>query len=215
MRVDEKAGNGRGRYCCCSPRHGMPSNSRNEGSERLSMTWRALSGGPYLAATTKGLLARDSNDSVASGAGAAAAAGAAGDRVTSRSWQGAALRVRVRVRVRAPARLNLTCSLCTTAYQRTRAHSPHPGLVTNTPTDGEMRVGSDPGRRSEAAGDDGDVCMLPPVTGDAYKLIIPTKREANNQSINSQSKWDNIRNFTKARNYTPLIIKVGRCRLKG
>ena len=36
---------GHGRHC--SPRHGMQSNSRNEGSKCVSMTWRASSSRPY------------------------------------------------------------------------------------------------------------------------------------------------------------------------
>jgi len=45
MRVHDVAGNGSGRYC--SPRHGMPWNSRNEGSKCVSVTWRATSARPY------------------------------------------------------------------------------------------------------------------------------------------------------------------------
>ena len=45
MCVNGVAGNGSGTHC--SPRHGMPFNSRNEGSQRVSMTWRAVSARPY------------------------------------------------------------------------------------------------------------------------------------------------------------------------
>ena len=48
MCVDAVADNGPGRYC--SPRSGMPCKSRNEGSGCESMTWRAVSGRPYLMA---------------------------------------------------------------------------------------------------------------------------------------------------------------------
>jgi hypothetical protein len=46
MLVDVKAGNEIGR--CCSPCRRMPFESRNEGSKRVSMTWRATSAWPYL-----------------------------------------------------------------------------------------------------------------------------------------------------------------------
>jgi len=41
MRLDDVAGNGPGR--CCSPHQKMPLSSRNEGSKRVPMTWRATS----------------------------------------------------------------------------------------------------------------------------------------------------------------------------
>jgi hypothetical protein len=41
MRVHDVAANGPGRCFSCSPRHSMPLNSRDEGSECVSITWRA------------------------------------------------------------------------------------------------------------------------------------------------------------------------------
>ena len=44
---------GPGRYC--SPRHRMPSNSRNEGSQCVSMTWRGIFACPWPAAAVAAL----------------------------------------------------------------------------------------------------------------------------------------------------------------
>ena len=44
--VDAWRAVGPGMYCDRSPRHRMPSNSRNDGSRCVSMTWRAMCGCP-------------------------------------------------------------------------------------------------------------------------------------------------------------------------
>ena len=53
MLVDDVVGTGSGRYS--SPRHWMPTHSRNEGSNCVSMRWRAMICRPYMGAATASL----------------------------------------------------------------------------------------------------------------------------------------------------------------